>query len=151
MIPKIINIKDVPEKIQESIDYYYRKWGNNNYPFFHDAMIHSSLTPESLPRFYMLLRNEAITGCCALVTNDLISRHDLYPWLAGLFVEKKERGKGLGNFMMQYLEKEVARMNFANVYLTTDHAGYYEKYGWKRIEDGYDIRGNASRIYTKEL
>lgn len=34
----------------------------------------------------------------------------------------------------------------------TDHDGYYEKYGWQRIEDGIDLfTGQASRIYKMNL
>lgn len=90
---KIINIKDYSLGIDEAIKYYHSKWGNDkNYSFFHDAMVHSSDSDSGLPRFYILLKDENIIGCCGLIVNDFISRHDLLPWLAGIYIEKSERG-----------------------------------------------------------
>ncbi|HAW70392.1 MAG TPA: GNAT family N-acetyltransferase, partial [Firmicutes bacterium] len=49
-------------------------------------------------------------------------------------------------------EKEARNIGFSVIYLTTDHDGYYEKYGWQRIEDGVDLfSGQPSRIYAKQL
>ena len=45
--------------------------------------------------------------------------------------------------------REAGHAGFPRLYLTTDHDGYYEKYGWKRIEDGYDRDGAACRIYVR--
>jgi len=39
-----------------------------------------------------MLDGERVAGCCALLTNDLISRQDLWPWLACLYVEPDYRG-----------------------------------------------------------
>jgi GNAT superfamily N-acetyltransferase len=138
--------------IEAGIKYYHTMWGSkDNYPFFKDAILHSTRGPKGLPRFYLLLKQEAIVGCIALVTNDFISRDDLCPWVAGIYVKKSERGRALGNFMMRHVENEAKAAGYNCVYLTTDHDGYYEKYGWTRMEDGYDWSGKPSRIYRKAL
>ena len=49
------------------------------------------------------------------------------------------------------LLKEAALAGFSTLYLTTDHDGYYEKYGWTRIEDGYDRDGEPCRIYCNRI
>jgi N-acetylglutamate synthase-like GNAT family acetyltransferase len=98
-----------------------------------------------------LTRDEKPIGCAALITNDFISRHDLYPWLACLYVAPEERGQSLGNQLMEHAVQQARRAGFASVYLTTDHDGYYEKYGWNRIEDGIDLfTAQPSRIYKKQ-
>ena len=100
----------------------------------------------------MLLKDNETIGCSALITNDFISRHDLYPWVACLFVEKKERGHEYGKLLLEHAEQEAKNMCFSAVYLTTDHDGYYEKYGWQRIEDGIDLfSGEPSCIYKRQL
>ena len=107
---------------------------------------------KPLPQFFLLLKNNEIIGCSALVTNDFISRHDLFPWMACLYVDEKERGNDYGNLLMEYAEQEAKKVGFSTIYLTTDHDGYYERYGWKRIEDGIDLFScKPSRIYFKEL
>jgi N-acetylglutamate synthase-like GNAT family acetyltransferase len=145
-------MKDYSGGFEKAIKYYHSKWGSDkNYSFFYDAISHSSNSPTGLPRFYLLLKQEKIIGCCGLVTNDFISRHDLYPWLAGIFIEEEERGHALGNMLMEYAEKEAKKAGFTHIYLTTDHDGYYEKYGWNRIEDGFELSGELTKIYMKSL
>lgn len=149
---RVINLKDYPGGLERAIKYYHSKWGGpNNYRFFYDAIIHSSSDKEGLPRFFLLMKEEKIIGCCGLIMNDFISRHDLYPWLCGIFVEESERGQALGNLLMEYAESEAVKAGYKIIYLTTEHNGYYEKYGWKRIEDGYDPSGEPTRIYLKSF
>lgn len=119
---------------------------------FKDAIYNSFLEEKKLPKFFLLLKDNEIIGCSALIINDFISRHDLYPWLACLFVEEKERGNEYGNVLMEHAEKEAREIGFPVVYLTTDHDGYYERYGWIRIEDGIDLFScKPTRIYKKIL
>jgi hypothetical protein len=41
---------------------------------------------------------------------------------------------------------------FYKEYFTTNLDGYYEKYGWTRMEDGVDFfSGKPVKIYYKEL
>ena len=56
-------------------------------------------------------------------------------------------GQALGGLLLEHGIKEAALAGFSTLYLTTDHDGYYEKYGWARIEDGYDRDGEPCRIY----
>jgi len=144
----IINVKDFSGGLDKAVAYIHSKWGSKeNYTFYYDAIAHSSEQGKPLPRFYLLLKENSMVGCYALLTNDLISRQDLYPWLGCLFIEKTERGKQLGNYLMQHGITEASSLGFGTVYLTTDHDGYYEKYGWQRMENGFDFYGQSSRIY----
>jgi len=134
--------------MDKAVAYIHSKWGNSaNLPFYTDAMVHSGLEDKPLPQFYLLLEEERIIGCYALITNDFISRHDLYPWFACLFVEPEFRDRELGSLMMRHACQEALRMGFGTIYLTTDHENYYEKYGWERMEDGYEPSGKVTRIY----
>jgi len=144
----IVNVQDYKNGLTEAVNYFYSKWGRTeNYPFYLDAISHSSEPGKPLPRFYLLLKDEKVVGCYALLTNDLVSRQDLFPWLGCLFIEESDRGQQLGNMLMQHGIAEAGKLGFKTLYLTTDHDGYYEKYGWQRIEDCYDFWGNSSRIY----
>lgn len=150
MAYKIVNFKDYSGGIEAAARYYHSKWGSeSNFGFFFDAVKHSSNSREGLPRFYLMLKGEEIVGCSALVTNDFNSRHDLWPWLAGLYIEESERGKGLGSLLMLHLEEEAAKAGYNDIYLITSHDGYYEKYGWTRMEDCYEPNGETTRLYTK--
>lgn len=151
---EVINVKDFSEGLDKAVEYIHGAWGTkDNYIFYYDAIKHSSLPEKPLPQFYLLIKDDKkIIGCAGLITNDFISRHDLYPWVSSLFIDKEERGHGYGNLLIEYAEHQAKKAGFSNIYLTTDHDGYYEKYGWVRIEDGYDLFSmEPTRIYTKEL
>lgn len=149
---QFIYLKDYSEGLDTAVKYYHSKWGNEeNYHFFYDAIKNSTNTYKGLPRFYLLLKNQIIIGCCGIIINDFISRHDLYPWLCGLYIEESERGQSLGNMLMEHVENDIKKAGFEKIYLTTHHDGYYEKYGWHRIEDGFEAAGGPTRIYMKCL
>ena len=149
---EIVNVKDYARGLEEAVSYIHGKWGSKeNYDFYYDAILHSSEPGKTLPKFFLLLKDEKIAGCYGLVTNDFVSRHDLFPWFACLYVEEENRGQELGKLMMEHAAKEAKKSGYLNMYLVTDHEGYYEKYGWSRIEDGYDPMGVKTRIYEMEI
>ena len=148
----IMNVKAFPGGIAPCAEYIHAKWGDSgNYPFYYDAVRHSSEPGKPLPRFYVLVRDDDIIGCYGLLTNDLISRQDLYPWFACLYVEEGERGREYGKLLLAHAEEEAVGAGFPVIYLNTSHDGYYEQYGWQRIEDGYFLNGSKVRIYKREI
>ncbi|HDT12329.1 MAG TPA: GNAT family N-acetyltransferase [Candidatus Marinimicrobia bacterium] len=148
---KILNVKEYKDSLDEGIRYIHGKWGNNrNYTFYEDAIRNAS-SGNKLPQFYLMLKSGRIIGCAALLTNDYISRQDLYPWVGCLFVEKNERGNEYGKHLLEHAIQKARLAGFPRAYLTTDHDSYYEKYGWIRIEDGIDLfSSQPSRIYYHE-
>jgi len=148
----IINIRENPEYLEQAIAYIQSKWANRrNKKVYEDCLTHSIGAKSSLPIWYLLLDSDTIIGCAGLVTNDFISRMDLSPWLVALFIEKKYRGRSLGNLLMSQAKEDVAKMGLEKLYLSTDHKGYYEKYGFSYIGDGYHPWGESSRIYECAL
>lgn len=153
MMINIVNVHEYSGGIDKAINYIHSIWGKeNNFEYYKDAIMNSTFKKNSLPRFYLLIKDESIIGCCGLITNDFISRHDLYPWLSSLYVEEQYRGNAYARLLMAHIIKEAKSLNFERVYLTTNHINYYEKYGWKRIEDGIDLfNSKPARIYMKEV
>ena len=61
------------------------------------------------------------------------------------------RRRGYGGRLIQHAAAECRRLGFSNMYLTTEHIGYYEQYGFLYLGDGFDLTGEKSRIYKLEL
>jgi len=149
---RIINIRENHEYKNQAIAYFQSKWSNRrNKKVYGDCITHSIGAKNPLPVWYLLLDSEEIIGCAGLVTNDFISRMDLYPWLCALYIDKKYRGQGLGNLLISQIKEDTAKSGFNNLYLCTDHIGYYEKYGFSYIGDGYHPWGESSRVYECEV
>lgn len=142
---QIIEAQDYEGGIDAAIRYIHGKWGSErNLNFYSDAIMHFG---EKLPHFFLLCDGARIIGCGALLISDFTSRHDLWPWYACHYIEADYRGKALGKRLLDHAIKLAAEAGFENVYLSTDHDGYYEKYGWERIEDAFEPTGAQTRIY----
>lgn len=129
------------------IAFYHAQWGNkDNLNFFKNVFQHSD---GQLPKLFLLMDGNEIAGCCGLAKQDFVSRQDLGPWLVGLYVNEGYRGRSLGSQLMQAAQEAAEQSGWNALYLITDLDGYYEKYGWQRIEDGYELNGGSTRIYMK--
>ena len=82
---KIISIKEFPEYKDRAIKYFQSKWASpNSMEVYDDCITNCTTTINPLPQWYLLLDNDRIIGCTGLITNDFISRMDLYPWVCAL-------------------------------------------------------------------
>lgn len=147
---RIVSVRETPEIMSVAIDYFSSKW---NVPriVYEDSITHSITTPSPLPQWYLLMEENLIVGCAGLITNDFISRMDLYPWLCALFIEESQRGKSYGLMLIEQAKQDALKSGFSNLYLSTDLDGYYEKYGFCYIGKGYHPWGEESKIYEIKL
>lgn len=147
-MPEIINVRHYSRGLEAAARYFNAAWPGIDTAFYLDAMQHSYGENSPLPQFYLMLEDDRVIGCYGLAVNDFISRHDLYPWFVALYIDKDRRGRALGSLLLNHALGEAAALGFNTLYLTTDHDGYYEKYGWTRIEDGFERDGAPARIYA---
>ena len=149
---KVQSLRKTPRLKERAIEYFQAKWANKNTMMvYEDCISHSLTTKNPLPHWYLLMEDEEIIGCAGLITNDFISRMDLYPWICAIYIEEKHRGKGYGSLLMEQAKIDAKVSGFSHLYLCTDHVGYYEKYGFEYIATGYHPWGDTSRIYSIKL
>lgn len=149
---KIISIRQSPEFKDSAIDYFQSVWASpNTMKVYEDCITHAITASGPLPQWYLLMEEDKIIGCAGLITNDFISRMDLYPWICALYIEAAYRGKGYGALLLEQARLDAEKGGFTQVYLCTDHIGYYEKYGFDFIGLGYHPWGESSRVYAKKF
>ena len=86
---KVICVSSHPEFTNQAISYFQEKWASKESSrVYEDCIVHSLTTNNPLPKWYLLLKEDKIIGCAGLITNDFISRMDLYPWLCALYIEE---------------------------------------------------------------
>lgn len=149
---RIISVKESPEYMNKAIEYFQSKWASKESLMVYEDCISNCITSKNpLPQWYLLMDEDEIIGCAGLITNDFISRMDLYPWICALYIEKAHRGKAYGALLLEKAKEDTRKGGFSSLYLCTDHIGYYEKYGFTYIGDGYHPWGESSRIYEAKL
>ena len=149
---QIINVREHVEYQDKAIKYIQNKWANENtLKLYEDCITHSLKTDNSLPIWYLLENKGEIIGCAGLISNDFISRMDLWPWVCALYIEESYRGMSLGEKLLLKIKEDTKNAGFNKLYLCTNHIGYYEKYDFSYIGDGYHPWGSSSRIYEASL
>lgn len=144
---RIISVKENPEYKESIIIYLQKSWTEIPPEVYSNCVEHCITSPSPLPQWYVLEKNNRLIGCAGLVTNDFISRMDLYPWLVALFIDEDFRGYSHAQLLIKKAISDAIKIGFRKLYLTTALVGYYEKYGWKYIGDGYQPCGTKAKIY----
>ena len=148
---RIISVRENPDIKDEAIAYFQRSWQDVRPVIYENCISHSITAKNSLPQWYLLEKESEIIGCAGLITNDFISRADLYPWICAIFIEEEHRGNAYGSLLIDKAKIDTKKAGFEYVYLSTEHVGFYEKYGFRYIGQGYHPWGEESRIYELKL
>ena len=148
---KIISIRNNPEYKEKAIKYLQNSWSEVAPIIYENCINHSINAEQPLPQWYLLEKDDEIIGCAGLITNDFISRMDIYPWLCALFINKEHRGNNYGSLLIDQAKTDSKKYGFKYLNLCTDFTDFYEKYGFKYIGQGYHPWEEESRIYQITL
>ncbi|MDL2215381.1 GNAT family N-acetyltransferase [Dysgonomonas sp. OttesenSCG-928-M03] len=148
---KIISVRKNPEYKGIAIKYFQDKWSSVYPAIYEDCIEHSLNTTSPLPQWYLLKKDNEIIGCAGVITNDFISRMDLYPWICAVYIEENQRGHSYAALLLEKAKIDMKDAGFEAIYLSTSHIGFYEKYGFEYIGQGYHPWGESSRIYQAKL
>jgi chloramphenicol 3-O-phosphotransferase/N-acetylglutamate synthase-like GNAT family acetyltransferase len=143
---QIVSLHEKPELADEVIAYANQNWPPISKYF--TQVVQQVLTRHgSLPKCFILLRNEQIIGFYSLLEQDFVERKDLSPWIATIFVDEKERGQRLCKEMLLHGRAIAGDLGFDKVYLSSNHIQFYEKYGFKEIGLDMFVWGRPTKIY----
>lgn len=148
---KIISVRENPEFVNKAIKYFQKSWKSVSPIIYENSISHSIHSKNPLPQWYLLMKDEELIGCAGLITNDFISRGDLYPWVCAIFIGEKHRGNAYSSLLIEKAKTDSKASGFENLYLCTEHIGFYEKYGFNYIGQGYHPWEEESRIYELDL
>lgn len=136
---RIEHLADHPDLIRELAALHHAEWGHMRPDRSLDARterLRKACGRGGVPTVVVALDDGGLLGSAMLIANDMETRPDLTPWLAGVFVLPAHRGRGLGAALVARIEGEAAAAGAAHLYLYTPGArAFYERLGWRAIEE----------------
>ncbi|WP_400260770.1 GNAT family N-acetyltransferase [Sphingobacterium sp. SG20118] len=106
---KIISVRENPEYKEKAIQYFQNSWSEVLPIIYEDCISNCINATQSLPQWYLLEKENEIIGCAGLITNDFISRMDLYPWLCALYIDEQHRGQNYGNLLIEQAKTDTKK------------------------------------------
>lgn len=130
----------------------WRAFGADALPrAFFASIVEHSQTPGALPITFVAVEGERLLGTVGLWRCDLISRQDLYPWMAALYVAPEARGQGLAGKLQQHVIGYARAQGYTELFLYSACRDFYERFGWQYIGEGPDYPASAVSLYRYDL
>ena len=147
---RIEHLVDNMEHFDKVVDWIWGEWGKpNNYEYW-KMWISSSTNKVDVPQTYVAFLDNKLVGTFSIWRCDLQSRQDLFPWFAGLYIDKEYRNRGIGKQLQFYGIKKAYELGYKTLFMFTELSNYYEKTGWEYIGNAFDEEGKVIRLYTIE-
>ena len=137
-------------------EWNYNWWGirNNNSLEEVKCNLEHCLCKERLPQTFVALIDGEPAGMYQLsMSEDLISRPDIYPWLINVYVDEKFRGRNVCRKLMNTVNENAKKANLTELFLYTKHIGLYEKFGWEFVEEVKTFKDDSpiERLYRLKI
>lgn len=98
-------------------------------------------------RVFVAYEEGYLYGVLYFAKKDCLPSLKYSPYVRYLFIDERKRGNRYGKRLIDSAEKYAADLGFERIYLTSDHVGLYEKYGFHPI-DSFRAPWDPSTIET---
>ena len=93
---------------------------------------------------------ERIVGFCTFMKTDYYPDNRYFPWISTVFVDERFRGKRISQRMIEAAITYARSCRFSHVYIPSDISGFYEKYGFEKIDELENYAGGRDHIFMKK-
>jgi len=102
-------------------------------------------------RIFVAIENNNIVGHCSLNEKDSVPNVEYTPYIQAVFVNEQYRGNRISEKMINSAIEYAKTLGFDKVYIVSDHKNFYEKYGFEKIDEKNDYRGELQSIFFKKI
>lgn len=100
---------------------------------------------------FAAVKDDRIVGFATVMKTDYYPENRYQPWISSLFVEESMRGRGICGKLIEAAEDYLVHLGFNRAYIPSDMTGFYEKFGYKKIDALVNYAGDTDNIYEKEI
>ena len=122
------------------------------------ALLHRLLSEDKFfdavgngSKVLMLTDGDELISYCTYALWDDIQPTELTPWMGFIYTFPEHRGHRYAGLLMAEVERLAKAEGVAEVYISTNHVGLYEKYGCEFVTMMNDMEGIPSRVYVKNV
>ncbi|MDI5927757.1 GNAT family N-acetyltransferase [Rhizobium leguminosarum] len=101
---------------------------------------------DELPIAFVAISDGQPVGTVSLVATE-DAADTVGPWIGSVFVPSPKRGLGIARKLIEVAEKEAARLDFQNVWLSAAAPGMYQKLGYTFTDE----TRNGEPVMVKRL
>jgi GNAT superfamily N-acetyltransferase len=137
MSTSVVSTLTRPDLVEVTVSWRWNEWLRDREPFEVALGRAKQATAMGLkiPQSFVLLVDAEPVGTASITAQDLEERPDLTPWLAGVFVVPKARGRGYAAMLVCAVEEEARRQSISTLWLYTNTAErIYARLGWRPVE-----------------
>ncbi len=102
-------------------------------------------------KLFILMDGEELVSFLTLTGQDAVRDERLTPWIGFVYTQPVYRGHRYAGRLLGHAEDCAAKEGYRRVYITTDHVGLYEKYGYVYHENRIDCWGDDVRVLYKDI
>ena len=102
-------------------------------------------------RIFIAVESDNIIGHCSLNSKDSVPDVEYTPYIQSVFVNEQFRGKRISEKMINYTINYAKTIGSKKVYIVSDQKNLYEKYGFEKIDEKNDYRGELQSIFMKNI
>jgi len=145
---EIIKLSLHPELFEKAAKYFHDKWKVPVSAYL-ESMNESLTAKDGVPEWYIIQKDDEIIAGLGIIDNDFHKCPDLKPNLCAVYVKEPYRRQGLARKLMDTACKDLCDHGITDVYLITDHTGFYERCGWDFYGEIEENSGNMARCYHR--
>ena len=102
-------------------------------------------------RVLLLTDGDELISYCTYAEKDDIQPTELTPWIGFVYTFPAHRGRRCTGRLFEEIGRLAREEGIREVYLSTNHVGLYEKYGFEYLCMLDDVEGTPSRIYVNRI
>jgi N-acetylglutamate synthase-like GNAT family acetyltransferase len=102
-------------------------------------------------RIFVAIENNSIVGHCSLNEKDTVPHVRYTPYIQSVFVNEQFRGNRLSEKLILCAMSYAKTLGFEEVYIVSAHKNFYEKYGFIKIDEKNDYRGELQGIFVHKI
>lgn len=134
--------------------WHFEQWGNRSGAATESedrAMLNRNAMNRNLPLTLIAVSQDRLLGSVTIVECDMDIRAELKPWIGQLYVDRGERGRGIGSALVRAAVERSGKLGFRRVYLYTSGTlpNFYERIGWTWRENVHDRDKNRTAMEIK--